>query len=498
MAAALILLGACKPDGGEEPDNPTPGPTPTPPENLNLIGNWNMEEDIDLTIDRHDKNLLDDNWKYIGNWDGNGNGGYDPSIKIMQDDKRGVENSRCAVIVSPDVSVDCGFYQTVRGLTPGEPYKATARIKTESVTGGGAHISLDYLWAPRSSSIKGSNPWTTVSLEFEPSADTVVLALRLGNTAADSRGVAYFDNVSLTYNNDLYQRLSPAEHLKLIIDKKYLSVSDQVIDTWLGNLDKVYEAYVDLFSGRRPHHEKTIKIRSAAIDAWAYAGNPIQWNQNYISDALIKVVKGDWCFGLMHEMGHDFAPGHFYDEGKDSSSLFYDWIWNEEVFANFRMYYAMCTIDGITIIQDGVLEVDADGRYVLDANGNRKSTTATYHGREIEKMYKTESNNCYDLTIHAGNAVEMGNGICYVLAYIADYFGWDIWKQTYDDLYKLKKGFKTFSNDWERIEFTFSYLDKHIPAGFKETSVWDLFTQHDKDTIKKYYSSVNNTQPINK
>lgn len=464
---------------------------------VNLLKNWNMEEDLDLTIDRSDKTVNDQGWHYIGNWDANGNGGYDPAIRLKQDPKRGIDGSRCAVILSPDVNVDCGFYQVVRGLTPGEPYKATARIKTEGISGsGGAHISLDYLWAPTSKSVKGTQDWTTVTLEFEPSADTVVLALRMGNSAADVRGVAYFDNVTLTYNTDLYQRESPAGHLKLVIDKRFLSVSDQVIDTWLGHLDSVYEAYVDLFSGRRPHHEKTISIRSARISAWAFAGNPIQWNENYIEQSLIKVSKGDWCFGLMHEMGHDFAPGHFFDEGKESSSLFYDWIWNEEVFANFRMYYALCTVEGCTILQDGVYDTDEYGRYITDEVGNKISVQKEYKGHDIIKMYKTDSSNCYDLTIASGNAVEMGNGICYVLAVIADTFGWQLWKDTYDELYKLKRGYKTFDNDWQRIQFLFEHLDQHIPSGSKYSSVWDLFNKHDIETIQKYYESVSNGNPI--
>lgn len=494
--AALILMGACKPEGNNSSDKTDD--SKDKPEILNLISNWNMEKDVDLAMDPSDKTVNSTNWKYIGNWDSNGNGGYDSNIKLLQDDRRGVDESRCVAIVSPDVSCDCGFYQTVRGLTPGEPYLATARIKTESVSGGGAHISLDYLWAPKSSSVKGTNPWTTVSLEFEPSADTVVLALRLGNTAADSRGVAYFDNVSLTYNTNLYQRMSPEEKIQLVINKKHLAVSDGIIDTWLGHLDKVYRAYVDLFSGRRPHNGKTIKIRSAAIDAWAYAGNPIQWNEDYISQSLIKIGKGDWCFGIMHELGHDFAPGHMFDDGAESSSIFTDWIWNEEIFANFRMYYALSTIEGATILQDGVYDTDESGRYILDDKGNRVCITKEYKGREIVSLYKTDSGNCFDLTIHAGKAVEMGNGMCYVMAHIADHFGWEIWKRAFDDLYKLKRGFRTFNNDWERIEFTFSYLDKYIPAGFKETSVWDLFTQNDKNTIKAYNETVSGTQPIKK
>ena len=37
----------------------------------------------------------------------------------------------------------------------------------------------------------------------------------------------------------------------------------------------------------------------------------------------------DWCFGILHEIGHVFNIG-------DTS-----WNWNDEMFANFRMHYAL-------------------------------------------------------------------------------------------------------------------------------------------------------------
>lgn len=42
----------------------------------------------------------------------------------------------------------------------------------------------------------------------------------------------------------------------------------------------------------------------------------------------------DWCFGILHEIGHVFNIG-------DTS-----WNWNDEMFANFRMHYALEKIMG--------------------------------------------------------------------------------------------------------------------------------------------------------
>ena len=82
-------------------------------------------------------------------------------------------------------------------------------------------------------------------------------------------------------------------------------------------------------------------VLSKMIDAWAYAGYPIHWNRDYVASTLDEVARYDNAvFGIMHEMGHNFAPGNYvtgaYDHGNG------EWNWNEELFANFRMYYALC------------------------------------------------------------------------------------------------------------------------------------------------------------
>ena len=69
-------------------------------------------------------------------------------------------------------------------------------------------------------------------------------------------------------------------------------------------------------------------VLSKMIDAWAYAGYPIQWNRDYVASTLDEVARYDNAvFGIMHEMGHNFAPGNYvtgaYDHGNG------EWNWNE-------------------------------------------------------------------------------------------------------------------------------------------------------------------------
>lgn len=473
LLSSLLLFscgkGAVAPDpsAGDKDDNKEE--IDPSAESLNLVSNWNFEQDVDL--ERSDK-PGEGEWRWMGGWDANGTGGR--AAEVVQDRTRGVKGSRCLVIIANETNVDVGFAQVIRGLTPGRAYKATARIRTESVEGGaGAHLSLDYLWAPRSNSVTGtSDTWKTTVLEFEPAADTVVLCLKLGNTAADARGVAYFDDVSITYNKDLYERASPEAHIKLVIDKNCVSVSESVIDDWLAKLDKVYASYRVLFKGMSPYEGKTITIRSGSINTWAYAGNPIQWNKDYISEALLKVSRGDWCFGIMHELGHDFAPGHFPEhEGATVA-----WDFNEELFANFRMYYALDNVPGAQIIQEA---------QVFHPDGTCTSVAKMYKGKDIQKLYKSETSNSYDRTIAKDRAVEMGNALCYCLCRIVDRYGWGPWSDAFEFLYKVPATCVSSGSwtQWEKFRYLLDTLNKFVPAG---ENVYSTFTENELKVIEKY------------
>ena len=453
LLAMPILCSACnsKDDGRLTlPDDLTPGQSGEE-EVQNVIANWDMEADVSMELVEEP---LSDNWSYIGGWNG---GAATP----QQFDDRGMKGSRCLAL-SAEEDVDVAFAQKIK-VTPGTPYKASARIKTEAVSGGaGGHLSLDYLWAPRSEAVTASKDWTYVTLEFEPETEYVTLCLKLGNTAASCSGTAYFDNVSLKVNTDLH--ILASEHARLVVDKSLVTVSDDVIMDWLKKLDMVYEAYIELFSGREPFDGKITTIRSASIDAWAYAGNPVQWNENYIAESLLKVKRGDWCFGLMHEFGHNFAPY--------ISDASYSWNFNEELFANFRMYYALCKLDGVVITDASV--PNGDGTYT--------SKEKTYVGSEIMELYKSETSNCYDRTIGAGKAVEMGNGLCYLFCRTVERYGWQMWIDTFDELYKIPRNQaeEQSMNSWQKFEMLHTYLKKHAPTNA------ELFTQAELNTIKAY------------
>lgn len=461
--AALLLSCSCSksddPALPDDPDTPAVPDTPTP-EIAQLLANWDLEEDVDLT---KASAASVGKWSYLGGWN-------EAKASVSQENLRGVNGSRCLAIIGSS-DVDVMFAQKVTGLDPKKPYKVTGRIKSEGIAQGkGGNICLDYLWAPASEGITGSKDWTSVTLEIDnvPDDGSVVICLRLGSTAASSQGVAYFDNISLKENTDLFILESQAKHVRLMIDKQYVSISEAQIQNWLDNLDKVYDCYVELFNGRKPFEGKTITLRSAAIDAWAYAGNPVQWNRDYISNALLTVGQGDWCFGVMHELGHDFAPY--------ISEASYEWNWNEELFANFRMYYALEKLNAVVITDASIQRPD----------GSTYTETKTYVGADLKQLYKSETTNCYDRTIGQNKAVEMGNALCYKLIEIKEKYGWELYMKVFDDLYKLPRNQQREQEmtQWDKFDFFMKYLSKH--AGH---DIYQDFSQAEINTIRAYLST---------
>ncbi|MCK4329158.1 NPCBM/NEW2 domain-containing protein [candidate division WOR-3 bacterium] len=99
-------------------------------------------------------------------------------------------------------------------------------------------------------------------------------------------------------------------------------------DAWIDKLDMVYESYTDLV-GDAPYNGEKITIES--VDeypgGWAVAGNPIKWHSPWVAKEFKDINKGNWSFGIIHEISHDF-------------DLDYQWVWEAEFFANYKMVYA--------------------------------------------------------------------------------------------------------------------------------------------------------------
>ncbi len=375
-------------------------------------------------------------WRYTGGWNTGG-------ATVTYNQTAGVDGSPCIVIAAKaGMSTDVMVSQKVTGLNPEKAYKVTAKIKIEGNTKGrGANIAEGPDLAPASDGVTGTKGWVTETFYVpDPVGGEVQISLRLGYNSADSDGTAYFDDVVLSEDTDMYLRQS--DHVKLMIPKNKIpsGMTDADIDTWLENLDKVYMAYKDLFSGRTPWGGIRMKIRSAIIPAWAYAGNPIQWNTNYITSELTNIKKnGDWSFGLMHEIGHNFAS-HI-------GTANYAWNFNEEMFANFRMGYALMTVPGAKMYQSGI-----------------------GYTTNVSDYYKLS----YNKTIAKGLAGS-GDAIQYTFHRIVDKYGWEPFIKAFDYLYSLEPGLPAGSSGWtgwQKFNFFLDTVDKYLPAGESTRSTY--------------------------
>lgn len=116
-------------------------------------------------------------------------------------------------------------------------------------------------------------------------------------------------------------------------------------EAWIAKLDRAYEAYADLV-GDVPFDGEKITILSVEENpgGWAVAGNPIKWHRKHIVKTFEEHVnKGDWSFGIVHELGHDF-------------DLDYRWVWEAELLANFKMDYVYEKTKGTVFFDEQVFD----------------------------------------------------------------------------------------------------------------------------------------------
>jgi len=180
-------------------------------------------------------------------------------------------------------------------------------------------------------------------------------------------------------------------------DDRLLSITTDQLAIWLSDLDRMYEQYVDLMSGLSPSHDGAkLSIRCLPYDdvqAWARGGgNSIIWTNDYVSGTLTAfATDGDWSFGILHEMGHNFSGSL---SGFGNGYNLYNW--NEELFANFRMYLAL------TKLPDAMVEMGRYAGWKYNDEGEKEelpSVETKHYGAEIANYYQED----YDLKINGDN-----------------------------------------------------------------------------------------------
>lgn len=387
------------------------------------------------------------------------------SIKFV---KEGVDRSRCVKITNSEKGA-IKITKHLTGLNPNTFYRVSAKIKTQDVAEGrGAILYLDVLdknsdqpWNA-SKFVYGTTDWQEVYMDFvsDEKGETYVscgLGFPGGTyNGGKAKGTVWYDDVKITETPKEALYIRESKHTVLAIDPKHVSVDDKKVDEWLQCLDKAYEAYEELL-GVVPYGGAKIRILTTPgmePGYWALAGNPILWNDNADVKGLLKKFKNhkDWGFGILHEIGHTFSAGTAVGDGYGS------WNWNDEIFANFRMSYALDKYEAVM------------------------SQNTFYMGDNIA-YYKRAYKNC----IAKGN-LDSGDAIHYTLMRIAEIYGWDVYKKAFHKLYKTPDSqLGRFNNNYEKFLCLMKYLSEAASeiAGYQVDVTRTCYTPAELAMIKK-------------
>jgi hypothetical protein len=245
--------------------------------------------------------------------------------------------SKCISITNFEEN-DARWIQSVR-VTPGEVYVLSGRIKGEAIQGNSIGANLfatdSDFHHTESENSTGTFDWKTVTMTFiAPQSGVVDIGCRLGFFGSTVTGTAYFDDISVEV--DSTYRVVEGRNIVLNLersDTEPSTIRPETLAGWVEKLDRAYDEY-SVLVGAKPAGGEKIWILSTRSypGGWAVAGNPILWYQPYIRNELSLVEReGDWSFGILHEIGHDF-------DIEDR------WNYDAEFFANFKMYYVVISL----------------------------------------------------------------------------------------------------------------------------------------------------------
>lgn len=384
-----------------------------------------------------------------------------PTAEITLLSEGGIDNSGCLKVSLTEASAVAAKH-TITGLKAGKLYRASAMMKCQDVVGGRGAVmyvtpeNRQQEWNA-SKFIYETQDWQEVYIDFVADSEgcaTVCCGVGfpwetyLGNKTA---GVAWYDNFTIAPSpvEDFYYR--EGEHIILNLDKEKVKITDAEADAWLKNLDKTYEAYLDLV-GEAPYGgQKIMILNTPGIEPgyWALAGNPILWNSNVkVEEVITRTVEfGDWGFGILHEIAHDFSHSNIKGDGS--------WNWNDEIFANFRMSYALEALGG-TVSQRNIC----------------------YTGADIISYYKI----FYDETIGAGIAKNNGDALHYTFLRIKDKFGWEVYKAAFRSLYATPDSqLPELEGDYAK----FRYFLSHVSAAAGEDVAETCYTKEEMALIEE-------------
>ncbi|NLD45849.1 MAG: carbohydrate-binding protein CenC, partial [Clostridiaceae bacterium] len=358
----------------------------------------------------------------------------------------GVNNTKCLRISATNEDIDYGLYRTLN-LTPDAYYKFSAYMKYQNVTvsykgaDGNTHNKKDganicifnnlgegAIWNRTFTATGTNTTWKEVNLIFKaPESGEANIGLRLGFYNCETKGTVWFDNIKVEPVSSDY--VYESEHINAYFDASDTkNTTRSAVIKWLSDMDKVYLLMKEFSGNRTPFGGNKVGLLStnAAPEGAACAGNPIFWfkgsSENPVEGQLTRTSKtNDLSFAILHEMGHNFNYIGNYN---------WNWNWNDEMFANFRAYYAVEQLEKMYSNQIGSRPVVFD-----------PSNTYRY-GDELKNYYLKR----YNETM--ANGYYHHDGLGYLLIKAKELVGWDPIIETMVELSNTNSSGK---NDYEKL-----------------------------------------------
>lgn len=206
---------------------------------------------------------------------------------------------------------------------------------------------------------------------------------------------------------DEFSDYRESKHFVCAFPTSYLSgnITPKRLKTFLSDLDKIYDAMVDL-TGRDPFKAKKIYIRNSTDNygaLWVKGGPDIYWADQYVKTDMkyVNDNPGDVSFGPVHEIGHLFQIS--------------EWSYDVEKCASFKAFYAMA-VTGVIGHEfkggmDGVQEILRG--WTVDRNDNESKFAYTmfsfakdYGWDALKKTYRSyfDGSYPYEWQKYAGDA----------------------------------------------------------------------------------------------
>ena len=171
-----------------------------------------------------------------------------------------------------------------------------------------------------------------------------------------------------------------------------------VYTQWRSNMQTTYQQ-MRAFVGGVPFNGERITIQSSRTQAgnhWGVAGNPIFINQRWVPLMLHDIqTYGTWCFGTMHELGHNFTS--------------YRYNFHCEFWANFLLYF---------VVEQRNATVRIGGRNYRGGRG----------ANGLSEYFRSHATHSFNNTISRGNFHH--DGMLFSFIRIQEQIGWNPFIQT--------------------------------------------------------------------